>query len=221
MVYHEQQSKREAELRILHEQIKPHFLYNTLDTIQWMAQEHGADNVVHMVGALTRLFRIGLSRGREMIRVSEEFEHVKSYLTIQKARYGEKFDYSLEVQPEVADWLTLRVMLQPLVENAIYHGIKEQRGKGSVAGLVPLTEPQEWRRHVAGAPFPVARHASSGTAGRGDQRFCPVQCQRAAPPVLRPGVGDHHRQRTRAGDYRNHPPAAQGLRRTHDRIDRR
>ena len=97
-----------------------------------MAQEHGADNVVHMVGALTRLFRIGLSRGREMIRVSEEFEHVKSYLTIQKARYGEKFDYSLEVQPEVADWLTLRVMLQPLVENAIYHGIKEQRGKGSV-----------------------------------------------------------------------------------------
>lgn len=133
MVYHEQQSKREAEVRILHEQIKPHFLYNTLDTIQWMAQEHGAENVVKMVTALTRLFRIGLSRGRDLIRVSEEFEHVRNYLIIQKARYGDKFEYSLDYHPDVADLEVLRVTLQPLVENAIYHGIKERRGNGTIS----------------------------------------------------------------------------------------
>ena len=132
MVYREQQSKREAELKILQEQIKPHFLYNTLDTIQWMAQEHGAADIVKVVGALTSLFRIGLSRGKEMIRVSDEMEHVRSYLIIQKTRYEDKFDFSVCMDDSVLSLLVLKLTLQPLVENAIYHGIKERRGHGCI-----------------------------------------------------------------------------------------
>ncbi len=132
MVYHEQQSKREAELKILQEQIKPHFLYNTLDTIQWMAQEHGAKDIVQVVGALTSLFRIGLSRGKEMIRLGEELEHVRSYLIIQKARYEEKFDFTVHTQEGVLSCMVLKLTLQPLVENAIYHGVKERRGHGAI-----------------------------------------------------------------------------------------
>jgi two-component system sensor histidine kinase YesM len=132
MVYREQQSKREAELKTLQEQIKPHFLYNTLDTIQWMAQEHGAQDIVELVGALTSLFRIGLSRGKEMIRLTDEMEHVRSYLVIQKARYEDKFDFTLCTDDEVLSCMVLKVTLQPLVENAIYHGIKERRGHGTI-----------------------------------------------------------------------------------------
>ena len=132
MVYHEQQSKREAELKILQEQIKPHFLYNTLDTIQWMAQEHGAEDIVRVVGALTTLFRIGISRGKEMIPLKDELQHVRSYLVIQKARYEDKFDFSLCAQDELLPLMVLKLTLQPLVENAIYHGIKERRGHGSI-----------------------------------------------------------------------------------------
>jgi two-component system, sensor histidine kinase YesM len=131
-VYAEQMSKREAELRILQEQIKPHFLYNTLDTIQWMAQEHKVDEVVSMVGALTSLFRIGLSKGKELISLPEELEHVRSYLFIQKARYEEKFDYEVSVQEGLKGCRVMRLILQPLVENAIYHGIKERRGHGTL-----------------------------------------------------------------------------------------
>src|SRR5208283_4626402 len=125
--------KRDAELRILQEQIKPHFLYNTLDTIQWMAQEHRVDDVVSMVGALTSLFRIGLNKGREFISLSDEIEHIESYLRIQKMRYEDKFDYTIECEPALRSRRVLRLMLQPLVENAIYHGIKERRGHGSLA----------------------------------------------------------------------------------------
>ncbi|MGA2640394.1 MAG: sensor histidine kinase [Spirochaetia bacterium] len=132
MVYREQQSKREAELKTLQEQIKPHFLYNTLDTIQWMAQEHGAQDIVKVVGALTSLFRIGLSRGKEMIRVADEMEHVRSYLIIQKARYEDKFDFDLRTDDAALPCMVLKLTLQPLVENAIYHGIKERRGHGFV-----------------------------------------------------------------------------------------
>lgn len=132
-VYSEQQAKREAELRILQEQIKPHFLYNTLDTIQWMAQEHRVDDVVSMVGALTSLFRIGLNKGREFISLAEEIEHVESYLCIQKMRYEDKFDFSIDCEAPLRARMVLRLMLQPLVENAIYHGIKERRGPGRLA----------------------------------------------------------------------------------------
>lgn len=129
-VYSEQKAKREAELGILQEQIKPHFLYNTLDTIQWLAQEGRADDVVSTVGALSSLFRIGLSKGRELIDLTEELRHVESYLYIQKMRYEDKFDYGLEVGEGLGGLKVLRLILQPLVENALYHGIKESRGNG-------------------------------------------------------------------------------------------
>jgi two-component system sensor histidine kinase YesM len=132
LVYREQQSKREAELMTLQEQIKPHFLYNTLDTIQWMAQEHGAQDIVQVVSALTSLFRIALSRGKEIIRITDEMEHVRSYLIIQKARYEDKFDFTLSTDEEALSCMVLKLTVQPLVENAIYHGIKERRGHGTI-----------------------------------------------------------------------------------------
>jgi two-component system, sensor histidine kinase YesM len=132
-VYVEQKLKREMELRILQEQIKPHFLYNTLDTIQWMAQENGADELVKVVVALTNLFRIGLSRGQELIPLAQELKHVESYLYIQKARYLDKFEYAVEGDPELSGCHVVRLILQPLVENAIYHGIKERRGAGRLS----------------------------------------------------------------------------------------
>lgn len=132
MVYKEQKGKREAELRVLQEQIKPHFLYNTLDTIQWLAIEEKNDEIVKMIAALTNLFRIGLNKGKEMVRVKEEIEHIRSYLIIQKARYEEKLEYEITVEKEIENFLVLKLILQPLVENAIYHGIKARRGVGRI-----------------------------------------------------------------------------------------
>ncbi len=137
-VYREQKAKREAELGILQEQIKPHFLYNTLDTIQWMAQEHRVDDVVCMVEALSSLFRIGLNKGRELIDLADELEHVESYLCIQKMRYEDKFDFEIRSGEGLGHHQVLRLILQPLVENAIYHGIKERRGNGHL--LVEVSE---------------------------------------------------------------------------------
>jgi two-component system sensor histidine kinase YesM len=180
MVYREQQGKRETELKMLQEQIKPHFLYNTLDTIQWMAKEHGAADIVEVVGALTSLFRIGLSRGKEMVHVSDELEHVRSYLVIMKARYEEKFDFFFSVDDATLPYMVLKLTLQPLVENAIYHGIKERRGHGSIhveatirdsmlvlrvrddgAGMSP-EKLAEVRAHLSAAPSP-----DEGSSGYG------------------------------------------------------
>lgn len=136
LVYREQQSKRDAELRILQQQIKPHFLYNTLDTILWMADEKLYDQISEVVTALTNLFRVALSQGREVIRLREEIEHVRSYLTIQKIRYEEKFDFAIDCPPEILDLRVQKLILQPLVENAIYHGIKEKRGAGSITVVI-------------------------------------------------------------------------------------
>lgn len=128
----QERQKREAELRTLQAQIKPHFLYNTLDTINWMARKRGAHDVSEMVESLSRLFRIGLSKGNEFIPLAEEFDHVRSYLQIQKQRYQDKLQYALELDPDIAHVPVLKVILQPIVENAIYHGIKERRGPGTI-----------------------------------------------------------------------------------------
>jgi two-component system, sensor histidine kinase YesM len=140
LVYQEQKSKREAEVKILQAQIKPHFLYNTLDTIQWMAHERHAGDIVQLVGAITKLFRIGLSHGKELIPITDEVEHARSYLIIQKARYEEKFDYQIEVDPAISEYKVLKLTIQPLVENAIYHGVKERRGKGNITVKVESRE---------------------------------------------------------------------------------
>lgn len=132
MVYAEQKSKREAELKILQAQIKPHFLYNTLDTIQWMAQDRDAEDIVEIIGALTNLFRIGLSRGNEIISLAEELKHVESYLIIQMARYEGKLLYQIDVPAELRIYSVIKLILQPLVENSIYHGIKSKPGTGQI-----------------------------------------------------------------------------------------
>ena len=132
MVYKEQRDKREAEIRTLQAQINPHFLYNTLDTIHWMAEEHQAMDIVKLVSALTKLFRISLSRGREVISLAEEMEHVRSYLYIQKVRYEDKLHYRIDVPEALLRLRVNKLILQPLVENAIYHGIKQKRGEGHI-----------------------------------------------------------------------------------------
>lgn len=124
LVYVEQREKREAELRAFQAQIKPHFLYNTLDTINWMAVEYDADDIVEVVESLTNLFRISLSKGNEWISLENEVKHVTSYLTIQKVRYEDKFNYTLEEDASLMQLRVVKLIIQPLVENAIYHGIK-------------------------------------------------------------------------------------------------
>ncbi|SDF52902.1 two-component system, sensor histidine kinase YesM [Fontibacillus panacisegetis] len=123
-LYRSEQEKKESELKLVHEQIKPHFLYNTLDTIQWMAADYGADNVVEMVEALSTYFRLGLGVGSPYIPLEQELYHVESYLHIQCVRYEEILDYQLHYDEELLQRNIIRFMLQPLVENAIYHGIK-------------------------------------------------------------------------------------------------
>ncbi|PLS08903.1 cache domain-containing sensor histidine kinase [Neobacillus cucumis] len=135
----QERQKREAELRSLQEHIKPHFLYNTLDTINWMARKQGAEDVADLVGSLSKLFRIGLSRGHDVISLSEEIEHIQSYLQIQKARYKDKLNYTLDVDPHIKNVIIPKLVLQPIVENAIYHGIKERRGPGHI-----LIKAEDW-----------------------------------------------------------------------------
>ncbi|MFS0880077.1 cache domain-containing sensor histidine kinase [Metabacillus niabensis] len=128
----QERQKREAELRSLQAHIKPHFLYNTLDTISWMARKQGAVDVAEVVASLSKLFRIGLNKGNDIILFSEEIEHIKSYLKIQKARYRDKLNYTLEIDPKTNDFMIVKLILQPIVENAIYHGIKERKGPGHI-----------------------------------------------------------------------------------------
>ncbi|MCM3042965.1 sensor histidine kinase [Paenibacillus motobuensis] len=132
-VNEEQRLKREAELRSLQAHIQPHFLYNTLDTIQWLARKDGAYEATEVVESLSRLFRIGLSRGKEIIPLADEFEHIRSYLMIQKTRYKDKLNYSIDIEPELMNLFVIKLILQPIVENAIYHGIKERRGPGFIS----------------------------------------------------------------------------------------
>lgn len=132
MVYVEQENKRTAEMKSLQEQIKPHFLYNTLDTISWMARDYDAEDIVRLVDALTNMFRIGLSHGKDIITVKEEITHVSNYLYIQKIRYKDKLNYVIHVDESLYAVEVPKLILQPLVENAIYHGVKAKRGGGTI-----------------------------------------------------------------------------------------
>ena len=128
----EQEILKKAEMRALQSQINPHFLYNTLDTIIWMAEAKKTDQIVEVVSALSNFFRISLSKGQDWITIAEEIERVKSYLTIQKIRYRDIMDFKIEVDERVSKNTVLKLILQPLVENAIYHGIKNKREGGTI-----------------------------------------------------------------------------------------
>ncbi len=128
----EQENLKKAEMRALQAQINPHFLYNTLDTIIWMAESKKYKQVIEIVSALSKFFRISLSKGRDWITIAEEIEQTTSYLTIQKIRYGDVLDFYIDIDDKVGENTILKLILQPLVENALYHGIKNKRQGGTI-----------------------------------------------------------------------------------------
>ncbi|MFC5529797.1 sensor histidine kinase [Cohnella yongneupensis] len=128
----EQDHIQKAELRTLQAQIHPHFLYNTLDSIVWMAEAGKNDQVILLVQALSRFFRSSLNRGLDWIPLKEELEHARSYLVIQRVRYRDILDFEIEAPNFLDDCRILKMTLQPIVENALYHGIKNKRGKGLI-----------------------------------------------------------------------------------------
>lgn len=124
--------KREAELKALQSQINPHFLYNTLDTIQWKALEYNNIEVANIVNSLSGLFRVSLSGGKEFITIEEEINHAKYYLEIQKIRYKDKIEYKFNVDNDIDHFLIPKLIIQPLIENSIYHGIKTKDQNGFI-----------------------------------------------------------------------------------------
>ena len=129
----EQINLRNLELKLLQAQIDPHFLYNTLDNIVWLAEDDRKEDVEGIATSLSTFFRTALSGGRDVIPIREEELHIRSYLEIQQFRYRDILSYSIDVAPECKDYLILKMTLQPVVENALYHGIKNKRGGGHVS----------------------------------------------------------------------------------------
>ena len=123
---------RKAEFELLQAQINPHFLYNTLDTIIWLAESDEQKQVVHMVESLSDFFRTSLNQGKDIISIKEEIQHVRSYLEIQQMRYQDILEYEIDVPEEFYQNTIPKITVQPLVENALYHGIKNKRGKGKI-----------------------------------------------------------------------------------------
>ena len=128
----EQENLRKSELRTLQAQINPHFLYNTLDAIVWQAEAGHSGEVIHITRALSDFFRISLSSGADWIPLAQELKHLSGYLSIQKARYRDILNYVIDVPADLGESYVLKLLLQPLVENAIYHGIKDRRGGGLI-----------------------------------------------------------------------------------------
>jgi len=128
----EEVTLRKTELRALQAQINPHFLYNTLDSIQWMCEQGEMEKAVKMVGALAKLFRISISKGREMISIEDEINHAKNYLIIQSFRYQNQFQYRFEVDEDILSYCCNKITLQPIIENAIYHGIDRMVDEGEI-----------------------------------------------------------------------------------------
>ena len=128
----EHEEKRKSEFNSLQAQINPHFLYNTLDIIVWQIENEKQSEAVHTVTALARFFRLSLGKGKNIVTVKAEIEHVKNYLMIQHMRFKNKFDYEFDVENDVLELSSLKLMLQPLVENAIYHGMEFMDGDGLI-----------------------------------------------------------------------------------------
>ncbi|WP_308858237.1 sensor histidine kinase [Paenibacillus sp. R14(2021)] len=203
-VREEQQLKREAELRSLQAHIQPHFLYNTLDTIQWLARKDGAQEATEMVETLSKLFRLGLSKGQEFISLADEIEHIRSYLKIQQTRYKEKLNYRIDMDENCGDMPVLKLILQPIVENAIYHGIKERRGPGLV----------EVRASVAGGMLNLT--VRDDGAGMKEERLEALRATLEA--VSAPAVAAGSSEATEAGRRLNGLSASYGLWNVQERI---
>ena len=128
----DERNLRKAELRTLQAQINPHFLYNTLDAIVWKAEAGDEEEVIHLTRALSDFFRISLSSGADWISISQEKKHIAGYLSIQRTRYRDILNYDIDIPDEIGSYYILKLLLQPLVENALYHGIKYKRGGGMI-----------------------------------------------------------------------------------------
>ena len=135
-IVREHEEKQKSELNALQAQINPHFLYNTLDTIVWMIENEREEDAARAVTALARFFRISLSKGRNIIPVRDELEHVRNYLLIQEMRYKNKFRYEILSEPAVEELSTIKLVVQPIVENAIYHSMDFMDGGD---GLIRIT----------------------------------------------------------------------------------
>ena len=135
-VHNEEIVLRKTELKALQAQINPHFLYNTLDSIQWMCEQDNSKDAVKMVGALAKLFRISISHGNEFIAISDELKHAESYLIIQSYRYKNQFTYSFDVDKSVLDCMCNKITIQPFIENAIYHGLDRMVDEGEIKIIV-------------------------------------------------------------------------------------
>ncbi|MEK8129289.1 sensor histidine kinase [Paenibacillus filicis] len=131
-IIEEQETKRKGELEVLQAQINPHFLYNTLNSVVRLAGSGKGEEVITMITSLSKFFRISLSRGKSLITVQDELEHVKNYLIIQKMRYKRKFDFEVRAEEQVLSCVTLKLILQPIVENAIYHGMEMLVDEGHI-----------------------------------------------------------------------------------------
>lgn len=131
-VEQEQKELYRTQFQVLQNQINPHFLYNTLDTLQWKAGDYGADELVDLIAALSGFFRVTLSKGQDFIPLERELDHIRYYLIIQQYRYLDVLSYEFDVPEEMGKYMVSRLILQPLVENAIYHGIKPKLLPGSI-----------------------------------------------------------------------------------------
>ncbi|GIP37778.1 sensor histidine kinase [Paenibacillus sp. J31TS4] len=134
--YQEEVLKKSAELKALQAQINPHFLYNTLDMIHWLAMKHRAPEISSVVGSLAKFFRLSLSKGRDIITIGEEIEHVRTYLEIQNKRFGGRIRHEVDLDPGLEQYATVKIVLQPIVENSVLHGIQEREDK---TGTIRIT----------------------------------------------------------------------------------
>ncbi len=128
----EQKAKRKSELDALQSQINPHFLYNTLDSVVWMIEGERYKEAISMVTALAQLFRISLSKGNNIITIHDEIVHAKNYLSIQQVRYKNKFTADIDIDPAIENCATIKLIVQPLLENAIYYGVEHMDGEGEI-----------------------------------------------------------------------------------------
>lgn len=131
-VYDSRLMEKEAELEALQSQINPHFLYNTLDVVRGIAMANNVESIVQISGALGSMFRYNISNDRKIVRLRDEIEHIENYIQIQKFRYGDKFDVFYDIDEELYQCKIIRMIIQPLIENAIYHGIEMMMGRGEI-----------------------------------------------------------------------------------------
>ena len=204
----EQELKRGLELRALQAQINPHFLYNTLDSIIWMIELGENTRAIDMTTSLARFFRLGVSRGSETISFRTEIEYLETYLAIQKQRYKDKLSYEIDFAAALRDRQILKLLIQPLVENAIYHGIKNKEGPG----LVRITAAVEEQAVCCPRPRQRGRHGRRAAPGpecrprraQPDDRSRRQERAGEDPALLRPRLRGALRERAPGGNDGHH-----------------